>query len=396
MLLSADQLDALNREGYLVLPDLFSAAEVDALRDRLPVLFADGHEGNIIERESGEVRTLMGRRRPMPELQSSDGRVRSNAENAAVNAPVQGSAADLIKIAMIRLDERLRKEAFEAAFPAQFIAEGLDQTRGWFYTLLVLGTALFDRAPFQNVIVNGMVLAEDGSKMSKSKKNYPDPKHVLDSYGADALRAYLINSPIVRADPLRFSEEGVKEIVRTVLLPLRNAWSFFTLYARADQWHPATGLEGVETPALEDRPELDRWICSVLQSLIREVNTQMEGYYLYRVVPPLLHFIDDLTNWYIRRSRRRFWRAASDEAGRVDKAAAYATLYEVLVTFSKVIAPVLPFISEQLYQHLVFTPGVAAEGEDSIHLCAYPEAEVEKIDEALEAIRTRLTEELAG
>ncbi|MEE2644148.1 MAG: isoleucine--tRNA ligase [Myxococcota bacterium] len=277
------------------------------------------------------------------------------------------------------------KEAFEAAFPAQFIAEGLDQTRGWFYTLLVLGTALFDRAPFQNVIVNGMVLAEDGSKMSKSKKNYPDPKHVLDSYGADALRAYLINSPIVRADPLRFSEEGVKEIVRTVLLPLRNAWSFFTLYARADHWHPATGLDGVETPALEDRPELDRWICSVLQSLIREVNTQMEGYYLYRVVPPLLHFIDDLTNWYIRRSRRRFWRAASDETGRVDKAAAYATLYEVLVTFSKVIAPVLPFISEQLYQHLVYTPGVAAEGEDSIHLCAYPEAEVEKIDEALEA-----------
>ena len=287
------------------------------------------------------------------------------------------------------------KERFEASFPAQFIAEGLDQTRGWFYTLLVLGTALFDRAPFENVIVNGMVLAEDGAKMSKSKKNYPDPSHVLDSYGADALRAYLINSPIVRAEPLRFSEEGVKEIVRTVLLPLQNAWSFFTLYAQADGWTPTGGLPGSEAPPLAERAELDRWICSVLQSLVREVNAEMEGYYLYRVVPPLLGFIDDLTNWYIRRSRRRFWRSAEDEAGRQDKAAAYATLYEVLITFAKVIAPVLPFMSEQIYQHLVVEPGAAAEGEDSIHLCAYPEAALEKIDEGLEA-QIALTRQVVG
>jgi len=276
------------------------------------------------------------------------------------------------------------KEGFESQFPAQFIAEGLDQTRGWFYTLLVLSAALFDKPPFENVIVNGMVLAEDGSKMSKSKRNYPSPHHVLNGYGADALRAYLINSPIVRAEPLRFSEEGVKEVVRSVLLPLRNSWSFFTQYALIDQWSPSAGLPGVETPPLAERSELDRWIISTLQSLIAEVNEQMEGYYLYKVVPPIVAFIDDLTNWYIRRSRRRFWRSAEDLEGRVDKAAAYATLYEVLVTFAKTMAPVLPFISEAMYQHLVVEPGAAPAERDSIHLCDYPELEPEKVDRALE------------
>jgi isoleucyl-tRNA synthetase len=277
------------------------------------------------------------------------------------------------------------KEGFESQFPAQFIAEGLDQTRGWFYTLLVLSAGLFDKPPFENVIVNGLVLAEDGSKMSKSKRNYPPPQNVLNGYGADALRAYLINSPIVRAEPLRFSEEGVKEVVRAVLLPLRNSWSFFTQYALVDEWSPLTGLKGVETPALADRSELDRWIISTLQSLIAEVNEQMEGYYLYKVVPPIVAFIDDLTNWYIRRSRRRFWRSAEDVEGRTDKAAAYATLYEVLVTFAKVMAPVLPFISDAMYQHLVVEPGVAEEGRDSVHLCDYPEVEADKIDRTLEA-----------
>jgi isoleucyl-tRNA synthetase len=277
------------------------------------------------------------------------------------------------------------KAEFEAKFPAQFIAEGLDQTRGWFYTLLVLSTALFDKPPFKNVIVNGMVLAEDGSKMSKSKRNYPPPGDVLNAYGADALRAYLINSPIVRAEPLRFAEDGVREVVRTVLLPLRNAWSFFVQYANIDGWHPATGLKGVVTPASADRPELDRWILSVLQSLVRDVNREMEGYFLYRVVPPIVGFIDHLTNWYIRRSRRRFWRSADDVQGAADKAAAYATLYEVLVTFGKVMAPVLPFVTESLYQNLVVEPGVAAEGLDSVHLCRYPEPDEALIDTDLEA-----------
>ncbi len=273
---------------------------------------------------------------------------------------------------------------FEANFPAQFIAEGLDQTRGWFYTLLVLSTALFDKPPFRNCVVNGMVLADDGSKMSKSKQNYPAPDAVLDVYGADALRAYLINSPVVRAEPLRFNESGVREVVRTVLIPLRNAWSFFVQYANIDGFHPQSGLPDTPIPDYADRGELDRWILSVQQSLVHEVNVQMEGYYLYRVVPPIIGFIDDLTNWYIRRSRRLFWRSADDVGGRKDKAAAYATLYEVLVTFAQIMAPVLPFVSEAMYRSLVVEPGCAAAGEDSVHFCDYPSARSEMIDPALE------------
>ena len=276
------------------------------------------------------------------------------------------------------------KERFESNFPAQFIAEGLDQTRGWFYTLLVLSTALFDTHPFENVIVNGMVLAEDGSKMSKSKQNYPPPEEVLNELGADALRAYLINSPIVRAEPLRFQKSGVREIVRTTLLPLTNAWSFFTQYANVDEWSPTQGIRGIHPQPSSQRTELDRWLLSMLQSLVGEVNQQMEGYYLYKVVPPVLEFIDHLTNWYIRRSRRRFWRSVEHTEALQDKANAYATLYETLVTFSKVLAPVLPFLSEALYQHLVVESGIAAEGEDSVHLCAYPEVQPDLIDSELE------------
>jgi isoleucyl-tRNA synthetase len=281
------------------------------------------------------------------------------------------------------------KEKFESAFPAQFIAEGLDQTRGWFYTLLALSTALFDKAPFKNVIVNGLVLAEDGQKMSKRLKNYPDPNEVIERHGADALRAYLINSPVVRADPLRFSEAGVKEVVRTVLIPLQNAWSFFTTYANLDGWDPKQRL--ASAPPLAERPELDRWVLSVLQTLVREVNTQMEGYYLDKVVPPMLAFIDHLTNWYIRRSRRRFWKSGDS----ADKASAYATLYEVLVEFSKVLAPVLPFISESVYQHLVVKPGMAAAHEDSVHLCSYPQPAATKtaphVEVQMAAVRQAVT-----
>lgn len=276
------------------------------------------------------------------------------------------------------------KDRFEQNFPAQFIAEGLDQTRGWFYTLLVLSTALLEKPPFENVIVNGMVLAEDGSKMSKSKKNYPPPEEVLNELGADALRAYLINSPIVRAEPLRFQKSGVRDIIRTTLLPLVNAWSFFTQYANVDGWDPKQGLKGVQALPVQERGELDRWLLSMLQSLIDEVNTQMEGYYLYKVVPPVLEFIDHLTNWYIRRSRRRFWRSVDDAQAVQDKANAYASLYETLVTFSKVLAPVLPFLSEAIYQHLVVETGMAKEGEDSVHLCRYPEVQPTLIDRQLE------------
>jgi isoleucyl-tRNA synthetase len=280
------------------------------------------------------------------------------------------------------------RERFERSFPAHFIAEGLDQTRSWFYTLVVLATALFDREPFRNCIVNGLILAEDGRKMSKSLKNYPDPTDLLDRYSADALRAYLISSPAVRAEPLRFSESGVREMVRTVLLPLWNAYSFFTTYAEADGI-TRDDLAGAPSPG--ERPELDRWILSVLQSLIAEVNAQMEGYYLYAVIPPTLGFIDDLTNWYLRRSRRRFWRTRGEDDA--DKLSAFATLYEVLTTFCKVLAPILPFITEHLYQDLVAK--LRPDQPPSVHLCDYPVAEAALIDTALEesmaAVRRTVT-----
>lgn len=271
------------------------------------------------------------------------------------------------------------KERFEASFPAQFIAEGLDQTRGWFYTLLVLSTALFDKAPFENVVVNGLVLAEDGQKMSKSKKNYPDPHKVLDAMGADALRAYLISSPVVRGEPVRFSEDGVREVVRTVMRPLRSAWSFFAQYANVDGWTPS---EMESAPALSERAELDRWMLSMLHTLVKDVNIEMEGYYLYKVIPRMVGFVDDLTNWYIRRSRRRFWRQAETTEEKADKASAYATLYEVLVTFAHLLAPVIPFMTESMYQNLVAEP--AGEKEASIHLQDYPMADEAHIDLALE------------
>ncbi len=277
------------------------------------------------------------------------------------------------------------KEKVEQNFPAEFIAEGLDQTRGWFYTLLVLSTALFDKPPFKNVVVNGLVLAEDGSKMSKSKRNYPPVNQILDAYGADALRACLLNSPVVRAEPFKFSEKGVKEVVRTVQLPLRNAWSFFVQYANIDGWSPITGLEGQPPVPVAERPDLDRWLLSMLQSLIAEVNREMEGCYLYKVIPPLLGFIDHLTNWYIRRSRRRFWRSADNAEGRRDKACAYATLYEALTCFSKLCAPVLPYLAESIYQSLVVEPGAAEKGLDSVHLCDYPMPDASLIDRDLEA-----------
>ena len=268
------------------------------------------------------------------------------------------------------------EDRFKKTFPAQFIAEGIDQTRGWFYTLVVLSTALFDEPPFENCVVNGHILAEDGRKMSKSLKNYPDPRQVLSEFGADPLRAYLINSPVLRAEPLRFSEAGVKEVIRTVMIPLWNAYSFFTTYADAD----GIGISDLDdAPPIEDRPELDRWILSVLQSLIADVNRQMEGYYLYSVIGPTLAFIGDLTNWYIRRSRRRFWRSRTE--GDADKLAAFATLYEVLVTFSKVLAPILPFVTEELYQNLVVGH---VEGPESVHHCDYPQANETLIDAGLE------------
>ncbi len=251
-----------------------------------------------------------------------------------------------------------RAGELDAFFPAHFIAEGLDQTRGWFYTLLVLGVSLFGKSPYRNVIVNGLILARDGKKMSKRLKNYPDPNAVLDEFGADALRAYMIDSPVVRAEELRFDEAGLKEIVRTVVLPYWNVLSFFTTYASVDRWDPRPG----DAAPVAERADIDRWILSVLQSLISDVNVEMEAYRLYTVVPRLVAFIDDLTNWYVRRSRARFWKSEDDR----DKANAFATLYEVLTTFSKVLAPFMPFLTETVYQKLVRPVDAVGAGERSL------------------------------
>ncbi len=261
------------------------------------------------------------------------------------------------------------KERFEQNFPADFIAEGLDQTRGWFYTLMVLATSLKGCTAFRNVVVNGLVLAEDGRKMSKRLKNYPDPQHILDTYGADALRLYMINSPIVRADDLRFSEDGVKQALRHLLIPWWNAFSFLVTYARIDGWEPGE-------PAAPSENLLDRWILSSLERLNEEVVQAMDRYDLQRAVRPFVAFVEELTNWYIRRSRRRFWKSQNDG----DKASAYATLHEVLVRLSQIAAPFVPFISEAIYRHLRL-PSMP----ESVHLCDYPAARPERRDRALEA-----------
>ncbi|HEX4336061.1 MAG TPA: isoleucine--tRNA ligase [Polyangiaceae bacterium] len=278
-----------------------------------------------------------------------------------------------------------RKDQLREFFPAHFIAEGLDQTRGWFYTLLVLGVSLFGESPYRNVVVNGLILAEDGQKMSKSKKNYPDPNIVISTHGADALRAYMIDSPVVRGEPLRFSERGLREIVRTVVLPYWNALSFFTTYASVDGFDPRSW----QAPEAAKRPDIDRWMLSVLQSLVADVNHEMEGYRLYNVVPRLVAFIDDLTNWFVRRSRPRFWKGEDDQ----DKASGYATLYTALVTFAKVLAPFMPFLTETVYQKLVRP--VDASAPASVHFSDYPQADESLIDRELEK-RMAVTRAVVG
>ncbi|MCI5779963.1 MAG: isoleucine--tRNA ligase [Lentisphaeria bacterium] len=253
------------------------------------------------------------------------------------------------------------KEHFERNFPADFIAEGLDQTRGWFYTLMVLGTCLFDKSPYRNVVVNGLVLAEDGRKMSKRLKNYPDPNDVIDRCGADALRLFMLGSQVVRAEDLKFSEAGVKEILRGVMIPMWNALVFFTTYANVDGYEPGPGeVKMPEHPA----NVLDRWILSSASQMVEEIRFEMDQYNLQKAATRFSKFIDDLTNWYIRRSRRRFWKSDSD----ADKREAYQTLHYVLLLFAKTAAPFIPFTTEAIYQ-AIRTP----EMPESVHLCDYPE-----------------------
>lgn len=261
------------------------------------------------------------------------------------------------------------RELFEKNFPADFIAEGLDQTRGWFYTLTVLSSALFNRPAFKNVVVNGLVLAENGAKMSKRLKNYPDPLEVIHQYGADAIRLYLLHSPAVKADDLSFAKSGVELVLRQILIPLWHAYSFFVTYARLYQW------KSVLLPEQLDQV-IDQWIVSLMNKLTHEVEEGMNDYDLSRAVEPFVGFIDQLTNWYIRRSRRRFWEEEDSE----DRRQAFATLYHVLMQLVKIAAPYVPFISEAIYQNL--------RGEKdpvSVHLCDFPTYHKERRREKLEA-----------
>lgn len=262
------------------------------------------------------------------------------------------------------------QEAFKKAFPADYIAEGLDQTRGWFYTLMVIGTALFGRAPFKNVVVNGLVLAEDGRKMSKSLRNYPDPMEVLKKHGADALRLYLINSPVVKAEELRFSEKGVFDIVRKILLRWWNSYSFFVNYALIDGFVPCG-------KAHESTNILDQWVLSRLNNLIHNTQKEMDAYRLYNVVPHLLEFIEELTNTYIRFNRGVFWKDGMPQ----DKVLAYETLHHVLLTLSKLMAPFAPFMSDVTYQNLMRGQIGAMT---SVHLETFPDSNLKLVRPDLE------------
>ncbi len=237
-------------------------------------------------------------------------------------------------------------------FPADFIAEWLDQTRGWFYTLLILWTALFDETPFKNCIVNGIVLAEDWKKMSKSLQNYPAPELIFDRYWADAMRFYLLNSPVVEAQDFRFSEAWVEEVVKKVILPLWNTYYFFTTYANIDNFEPKwlTKTENI----------LDKWLLSELNELTLEVTNAFEKYKLNEATRPIVKFMDNLTNWYIRRSRKRFWKSENDW----DKLQAYETLYFALVELTKILAPFMPFVSENIFKNLTW--------KESVHLEDFP------------------------
>ncbi len=268
-------------------------------------------------------------------------------------------------------------DVFEAGFPAEFIAEGLDQTRGWFYTLTVLAAALYDKPAFRNVIVNGMVLAEDGKKMSKRLKNYTPPDELMERYGADALRLYLITSGLVRGEEQRFTDAGVRDMVRRALLPWYNAFSFLRTYAQIDGWAPSA-------TAVPSSNVLDRWILSRLQTLKGNVSREMSAYRLFAVVPQLFDFIEDLTNWYIRLNRSRFWA----EGLEADKQAAYGTLYRVLEELCMVMAPFAPFLSEHLYRQLGSFGG--SQEAVSVHLCRYPSAESSMVDADLERAVDRM------
>ncbi len=264
----------------------------------------------------------------------------------------------------------------DGRFPADYICEAVDQTRGWFYSLHAISTLLFDRPSFRNVICHGHILDANGQKMSKSKGNMVDPWAIINKYGADALRWYLFIA-VPMGNSMRFDEKDIRDVNRQFFMTLWNVYSFFVTYANIDKFVP----DSKQAPPAQS--ELDRWILSELNQLIIDVDTALDNYDLRGGAWQIAAFVDDLSNWYVRRSRRRFWKSEND----ADKQSAYTTLYECLVTLSKLLAPFTPFLAEELYQNLVGL--VFPEAPDSVHLADFPVTDVAKIDKQL-AADTRL------
>ncbi len=304
------------------------------------------------------------------------------------------------------------RELFEQRFPADFISEAIDQTRGWFYTLLAISTMLFgpenhERAgetsvpqakephtfpknfphPFRNCIVLGLMGGEDGKKLSKSKRNYKEPTHIFDREGADAMRWSMLSGQAPWTG-VRFKEDTIATDQREFLIKLYNIYSFFVIYANIDNWSPvsgsghpcppsSTGSQASACLSPNDLSELDRWVLAELNQTITDVRAAMDRYENYPACRRLVEFVDGLSNWYVRRSRDRFWRAGLD----ADKHAAYATLWTCLETLSRLIAPFVPFFAESLYQNLVRAQ--SPDAPESVHLCDYPQPDAARIDPAL-------------
>ncbi len=245
--------------------------------------------------------------------------------------------------------------------PADFIVEYIGQTRGWFYTLHVLATALWDEPAFKNVISHGVINGNDGRKLSKRLGNYPDLQMVLDTYGADAIRLYLFDSPVINGETIQIDETVMRDMSRNVLGTLNNSFSFFNTYAKVDGWQPPKEFKKPDSDNL-----LDRWLLARLDETITEVTVQADSYDIPRAVKPIRPFIDDLSNWYIRRSRRRFWKSEND----TDKEQAYNTLHYVLVRTCQMLAPWAPFISDHLWRQLV----QGTDLPESVHLSDWPSA----------------------
>jgi isoleucyl-tRNA synthetase len=262
------------------------------------------------------------------------------------------------------------KDEFKENFPVDFISEALDQTRGWFYSLLAISTFLFDNFPYKNVLTLGLILDKEGQKMSKSKRNYVDPDIILDKEGADALRWYLVSASAPWMSK-RFYEQAVKDTLGKFILTFWNSYNFFTTYASLDKFDPKK-----DTISYEKRNSLDKWILSRFNNTISDVNSFIVKFELHEAARGIENFIiEDFSNWYLRRSRKRLWVEEKTD----DKLAGYSTMFDIFLGLSKLLAPFIPFITEDVYSNLK-----TDDMPESVHLCDYVKAESKKINKHLE------------